>query len=179
MTLRRTLVAERGINDSNYTTQQLRDGKYWMCPYYSAWNRLIRSDSPVDTRWLRFSCFREWMVKKKWEGKVLDRWLYGDGNMYGPEVCCFLDRVSSQIANGLNAKETMGIDTSHGMTISNPYRVTVVGSHLGYFPDRDEARAAWCKAAVAEFKRRNTNRAHREAVDRLYDRTTSVSDRCR
>jgi hypothetical protein len=114
------------------------------------------------------------MVRRKWQDKVLDKWLYGDGTTYGPDKCCFLDRRSSVLVHGMNVESNMGVDMPHGETLTRPYRVTF-RKHVGYFQTHEQAREAWCGLARSEFRQLNTNRAHREAVDRLYAKVKTVS----
>jgi len=172
---RRSLVAGVGINDADYVTQRRIDGRHWMCPVFAAWKRMINSGHAVHADWFRFSNFRHWMVRRKWQGKVLDRWLYGDGITYSPEHCCFLDRQSSTLAHGMNEHSDMGVDRPHGETLTRPYRVTF-RKHIGYYQTYEQAREVWCNLARAEFKRLNSNRAHREAVDHLYAKIKTLSE---
>jgi hypothetical protein len=162
------IVAGRGINDADYVVQKSVDSKSWQCPYYTAWCRMLRTLEPVDHKWLKFSGFKKWMVKQKWEGMLLDRWLYGDGELFSPETCCFIDRYSSNLAKGLRSSKPVGIDSPHGMGAQNPYRVSMHGNHIGYFKTLRGARKAWCDVARDRLKKRLTNRKHKEAADRLY-----------
>lgn len=162
------VVAGRGINDADYTVQKIKDGRYWHCPFYTAWTRMLRSKSPVSAEWIKFSQFRRWMSVRKWEGKLLDRWLYGDGDTYAPDKCCFIDRYCSNLAKGLRSGKTVGIDSPHGMDCTNPYRVSLHGDHIGYFPTLRDARKAWCDEARTRLRKRISNKKHRDAVEKLY-----------
>jgi hypothetical protein len=170
------LVARRGINDADYATQCIKDNSYWRCPFYTAWVRMLRTGDPISEEWLKFTNFRRWMVRQKWEGKMLDRWLLGDGSGYSADNCCFLDRPCSNIARGLrfpNIKR--GIDQPSG----DSYRVTVAGKHIGYYSTLEQARAVWRKLALAEIKRKNPSTKIRKAADDLYANTQGLSARSR
>lgn len=110
-----------GINDADYRvnilTSRVVNGKrvrevLFRCPFYSRWVEMLRrcyseierKRSPtyagciVCEEWLTFSNFKAWMEKQDWEGKQLDKDIIGDGKLYSPETCCFVDsKVNSFI----------------------------------------------------------------------------------
>ena len=105
------LIYGVGINDSDYPIRRSKhiDGKLvysWVCPYYQTWlNMLSRcygtnknvytpsySGVSVCEEWLKFSEFKSWMEKQEWEGKELDKDLFGDGLLYKSENCCFISK---------------------------------------------------------------------------------------
>ena len=167
-----------GINDADYATQTVKDGKYCTCPYYSAWRRMLASGIPVCDEWLRFSAFRRWMRRQKWEKKALDRWLKGNGQLYSPETCCFLDRQATNLCKSFRLAEDIGIDKPGAPNLlSKPYRAVVCSKHIGYFATLKEARKAWREAALVELKKRLRSPKLREAADRLYAQTKTLSNR--
>ena len=98
-----------GINDADYKvalskTVQGKSKQYWVCPYYRRWKDMLKrcysktfhksrptyTDVVVCKEWQTFSNFREWMVRQDWEGKQLDKDIFGDGKVYNPESCIFI-----------------------------------------------------------------------------------------
>jgi len=101
-----------GVNDSDYITNPVVDGKKIMCPFYSTWASMMtrcysekyhRSCSTyigctVTEEWYSFMNFRSWMIKQDWKGKQLDKDILIPGNKtYSPNACFF---VTSEV-NGL------------------------------------------------------------------------------
>lgn len=100
---RKKKVLGVGINDADYLTQSRHSGK---CPYYETWSAMLTRCFSEDWKekhpsylgvtaceeWLTFSNFKAWMETQDWEGKQLDKDLLGDGKLYSPETCCFLER---------------------------------------------------------------------------------------
>lgn len=138
----RSLVAGRGINDSNYTTQAKTGGRVQFCSYFTAWCRIMRSNAPVDPAWLRFSQFSAWMQKQDWEGKQIDRHLFGEGNLYGPDTCCYLSKEVANAVRALKCDQSRGIDKPLSNDAAKPYRAVLNGKHIGYFDSEDAARFA-------------------------------------
>lgn len=68
----------------------------------------------VCEEWLIFSNFNRWMETKDWEGKHLDKDLLGDGTLYSPETCCFIDPVlNSFLAENPVGRYKMGVNKSY------------------------------------------------------------------
>lgn len=95
------LVCGVGINDSEYPTSLfgVEEGSrklLWRCPYYTTWHNMISRvysghkncsayhDVVVCEEWLLFSNFKSWMETQDWEGKELDKDIFGDGKLYSP-----------------------------------------------------------------------------------------------
>lgn len=106
------LVCGFGINDADYVVQRkYRDSngkrKTDYCPYYRKWQNMVErcysnrcgystySKTFVCEEWKYFSNFKSWMETKDWEGKYLDKDLLGDGTLYSPETCCFIDNQTN------------------------------------------------------------------------------------
>ena len=138
----RTLVAGRGINDSEYPTQARMLGRVYHCPYFTAWCRMMRSKDPVSPAWLRFSVFAKWMHNQDWHNRQIDRYLFGDGKLYGPETCCFLSKDIASAVRSLRLDLKKGIDQPLGLSASKPFRAVVNGRHVGYFESRGAAQRA-------------------------------------
>lgn len=101
----RGLVFGIGINDADYITKQIINGKEVRCPYYRRWVNMLKrcysTSSKKDIRaydgctvcdeWLTFSNFKDWMAKHDWDGKELDKDIARYGNkVYSPETCIFV-----------------------------------------------------------------------------------------
>ena len=104
----RTLVSGYGINDSDYQTKIIINGKRVECPVYRKWHSMLNrcySDkyqaryptyigATVCKDWMTFSVFKDWMEKQDWQGKELDKDIIVAGNrMYSPDTCCFVPRA--------------------------------------------------------------------------------------
>lgn len=121
-----------GINDAGYDTQV--EGKH--CPFYLKWKTMLLrvykkpydcyKDTEVCDEWLKFSNFKAWMEAQDWKGKVLDKDLLGDGNLYSPETCCFIGpKINSFLASEKKqGKYLRGVSKSYNRYFSrcsNPF----------------------------------------------------------
>lgn len=100
------LVYGWGVNDAGYTVRAAIDGKRIFCPYYMVWSSMIRrcyceafhenqptyKDCKISPDWKYFCSFHSWMERQNWGGKELDKDLIGDGKLYSPKTCCFVER---------------------------------------------------------------------------------------
>jgi hypothetical protein len=164
-----TIVLGRGINDADYKTQLRGETGNWRCPYYTAWCRMLATKDPICDDWLVFSRFKRWMASQTWEGRFLDRLLLGDGKLYMPKRCCFLDRATYKIVRDIKLGRKGGIDTPRGTRIAKPFRVTCNGRHIGYYPTLKLAEVAWAKARKIFLlqKSRDYHGAVRVELERL------------
>lgn len=101
---KRSLVVGVGINDADYMVMDRKTG--WLCPFYRKWSSMLRRCYSKKTHkfqptyigtvvcedWKLFSNFRRWMVEQDWVDKELDKDLLGDGNLYSPDTCCFINK---------------------------------------------------------------------------------------
>lgn len=157
-------VAGVGINDADYHVTSYVDGHQLMCPFYNAWNAMIKrcysrvhqSRSPtyagceVCNEWHTFSAFKAWMEKQDWAGKELDKDILVPGNkIYGPEFCVFVDAVTNSFmidsgASRGNCPVGASFHKKSGRYsgyCNNPF--TRKKEHLGLFDTPQEAHAAW------------------------------------
>lgn len=161
----RKLICGVGINDADYITNTVVNGRREYCPYYMTWrSMLVRCYSDknhkrkptycgcsVSTEWLTFSIFKQWMKLHKWEGKALDKDVIKPNNkLYSPDTCVFISVAINNILN--NHKAGRG-DYPQGVNLyrrSNKFRAQIsVASkriHLGIFDTPEEASAAYIKA---------------------------------
>lgn len=169
-----------GINDADYVVQIKEtvgyvDGKQkrkiiWTCPFYQKWaSMLSRCYSPrvqklqpsyggvtVCDEWLTFSNFKAWMEKQDWEGKVLDKDLIGDSQLYSEDTCLFIsNRVNSFIGENM-VGEFPGTSVKFNDGRVNCVVSQICGAdgklHLGVFPSQLQAHRAWQKEKINQAK---------------------------
>ena len=98
------LVCGVGVNDADYITQPIIDGKRVRCPAYDAWKGILtrcysakhhrRRPTYIGVKvceeWLGFMAFRKWWVENHVDGWQLDKDLLSDNRIYSPETCIFV-----------------------------------------------------------------------------------------
>jgi hypothetical protein len=157
-----------GVNDADYAVQPSGpDGKRRTCPYYRAWNNMLRRaycqklhailptyiGVTVCEEWHSFMAFRAWMMTQDWEGKQLDKDIIVPGNkVYSPATCAF---VSSQInvlltdSAAARGEWPVGVDWNRH---AKKFRAQIAEGgkrrSLGYFTTPEAAHLAWRKAKV-------------------------------
>lgn len=165
------------MNDADYqvhtkvvTTIDGKEKTTWVpCPIYRTWlNMLSRCYNPktdktyegcsVDPSWLKFSCFRAWVVTQDWAGKQLDKDILVEGNkLYSPETCVFveahvntflLERQNSNTGLPLGVHISIGDSPKFLATISDKCKKR----HLGSYNTPKEAHKAWCRAKLEAAK---------------------------
>ncbi len=156
-----------GVNDADY--EVYLDGK--PCPYYKRWADMLRrcyvaakseklayKDCSVCTEWLTFSNFKSWMQTQDWVGKELDKDLLGDGKLYSPDTCCFIEHslnkfIACDYARTKTSGLPLGVRKSGGgyrvrADCWNPITRIQWRSEPTYCPE--EAHLAW-KTKKHEF----------------------------
>lgn len=153
-----------GTVDVNYVLEpsKLVDGKRvrQVCPYYSRWKNMLRrcyhkksmwatyNKTIVCQEWLFFSNFKSWMEKQDWEGKELDKDIMGDGKIYSPAVCKFVDKEINAFileSNAIRGKEPLGVHFNKREQIYEAYGSSDGRKkHLGRYKNQDDAHLAWC-----------------------------------
>ena len=126
-------------------------------------NRLIKNPSYKDVEvcdeWRLLSNFKSWMEKQDWEGKELDKDLIGDGKIYSPDNCIFIDhwlntfigdKRPSNIESGMIGVAVTG--NKYRAQCSNPFGKTAYErrGYIGLFDTIEEAHLAW-KAKKHEY----------------------------
>jgi hypothetical protein len=106
---KRKIICDFGINDSNYITNPIINGKRTLCPFYSVWVNMIRrcygkgsnlcyENVYVDEEWKYFSIFKSWMEKQDWEKKCLDKDILYPGNkIYCYKKCIFVSQKVNKL----------------------------------------------------------------------------------
>lgn len=159
----RRLVHGFGINDADYVVNPTVNGRIVRCPYYDRWQSMLgrctkhswhRHPTYVGCRvcssWLRFSRFKDWMLKQPWESKFIDKDLLGNGKLYSPKTCIFVCRAVNNFMNDHRSVRGLwptGVDKPCKYFRA---RVNKAGklTHLGYFDTPEEAHQAWRKAKL-------------------------------
>ncbi|MNQ56358.1 hypothetical protein D3C85_704790 [compost metagenome] len=113
--------------------------------YGSAYN------SVVCEEWHLFSNFKAWMEQQDWEGKELDKDLIGDGTLYSPETCLFVDPDLNKFlldSRKSRGRLLVGVDFCKN---AGYYRARCsyfgTSTYLGIFNTELDAHLAW-----VEFK---------------------------
>ena len=160
------LVHGVGINDADYPTQPMINGKQVICPYYVAWKAMLDrcysgkcqqrqptyKECSVCPDWIYFMNFRKWMQKQDWWGKQLDKDLLIEGNkVYSPTTCVFVDQTTNKFTNDhrrCRGDYPLGVcfhkhNGKFTARCCNPFSKKREG--LGYFHCPNEAHLAWKK----------------------------------
>lgn len=171
----RKLIQGVGINDAPYSIKRTEKvgEKYitvWECPFYKVWRGMLKRCYSVKflikhpwysnvrpcEEWLTFSNFRTWMEQQDWEGKDLDKDLFGDGYTYSPECCIFLDpRLNTFIACSKRGTNPLGAfwhkgNQKYQVMVSDYDRKSVT---LGYVGDPMQAHKMWLGAKIETMKK--------------------------
>jgi len=171
---RRKLIHGVGVNDAPYNVYYVsQDGKRYQCPYYRTWVALLTRcfseqslthrptylGSTVESSWLLFSNFREWMIKQNWEGKALDKDILGKGQKhYGPNTCLFISKELNNLLTSRNNKRgDYPVGVSRVVIKENIYYVAkcrMFGKKvlIGYFKTPHEAATAYNNAKLSHIK---------------------------
>ncbi len=168
------LVYGVGINDADYKVQHKVEvtqvnGKrkqkvLWTCPFYSVWKGILercyskRKQSlhptyigcSVYEDWLRFSSFREWMIKQEWEGKHIDKdILYLGNKIYSPATCVMVEPLTNRFIldrTSLRGAYPIGVSLNKNNNkfiaqCNDPFKKD--RGYLGTFCTVEEAHQAW------------------------------------
>jgi hypothetical protein len=158
------LICGVGINDADYNTQFIINGKTKCCNFYSIWSSMIRRcyskykqetdpsyiGCKVHSEWLTFSNFKSWMIKQDWQGKAIDKDILVQGNkVYSPSTCIF---VTTSINNLLITHKSRKRQYPIGVFFiksTGRYRSSCQfygkTKFLGYYDTPEEAHEAYKK----------------------------------
>jgi hypothetical protein len=140
------------------------------CPFYGTWKHMVQrchsrnyqKKNPaykgvtICEEWKSFWAFKEWMQKKDWEGKQLDKDILIPGNKeYSPDACLFVKRhINSQKVNDPRKylddhPYPQGVQLAKRKNGPDKYvaRITRDGKneHIETFSTVDAASSAYCK----------------------------------
>lgn len=163
----RRKVLSIGINDADYITGIVVNGKAITCPYYLRWrNMIIRCYSKtfrsrnrtynkcyVCDDWLIFSAFKSWMIKQKWSDKHLDKDCIIPGNkIYSPDFCSFIDSETNMLltdSGRSRGKYKIGVSFhKRDKVFQSNVRVLNKLNYLGSYETEKQASDAYIKAKV-------------------------------
>jgi hypothetical protein len=160
------LVYGAGLNDANYTLRTTIGGKIVRCPFYVAWQNMLKRCYSKKTQekrptyigcsvcedWLVFSNFKTWMERQSWQGKELDKDIIKSGNkIYSAEFCVFVNSVTNSFLLDCRASRgdwPLGVywqkkAGKYRTRCCNPF--TKKQEHLGYFDCPNLAHETWKK----------------------------------
>ena len=153
-----------GLNDADYATNPVINGKQIQCPAYRAWRSMVSrgysavyhnkrptyTDVKVCDGWLVFSNFREWWVEHHIDGYQLDKDLLVPNNtIYSPGTCAYVPRWLNLFIIDSGASRGQHKIGVHLCKRNNLYSAKCNGSKiksrswLGYFNTENEAHTAW------------------------------------
>lgn len=160
MARKRGLIFGVGVNDADYATQQKVSKVVSVCPYYRKWSNMLercyskayQSKQPtyigccVCAEWLTFSNFKSWMEAQDWQGKEIDKDIVGNGKLYSPENCVFVEKRVNVLFGAQNRFYRTGVAGLHFNKRENKYQVRVASMQVGYFSVKADAEDALLKA---------------------------------
>lgn len=171
----RKLIYSVGINDANYLTNPVVDGKKIMCPYYQKWQNMIERCYSVKLQerhptyrgctvckeWLLFSNFKAWMITQRWWGMQLDKDIKINGNkIYSPKTCLFIPRDLNTLLVTCSARRgdyPLGVSLSCGAKRTKAFtaHISYQGKlkFLGYFLTSKEASTAYLKERAKKIQK--------------------------
>ena len=149
------------VNDANYVVKPI-DGP--VCSFYKTWKSMIErcysekyherkpsyKDCCVCKEWLIFSNFKTWMKMQDWSNKHLDKDILGNGKLYSPETCCFIEPWLNTLLNTQSNRRgnlPIGV-TKHRNKFTA--HISIRGKHIyiGMFVSADEAHDAYMVTKV-------------------------------
>ena len=163
----RAFVYGVGINDSEYMTSPVVDGKRIFCPFYVKWKSMIQRcydpkelnrnpcyiDCYVCDEWLLFSNFKRWMKTQEWKGLSLDKDILKQGNkVYSPAFCIFVTQAINNLLCDSKARRgefPLGVSLHKAV---NKYMARVGDEVVGYFTDVDSAFNAYKAAKYKKIR---------------------------
>lgn len=168
---RRKLVLGVGVNDANYTTQPVINGKPYKCPYYTRWVHMLKRcystkyqekqptyiGCTVCDDWLIFSKFKSWMIKQDWKGRELDKDLLVQGNkIYAPQFCLFVTSFINSLFGDCGSRSGLYPTGVYFDKVNNKFKAQLsiggTNKNLGRYQSKEQARTVYLKAKYALIK---------------------------
>ena len=105
----------------------------------------------VCSEWLRFTTFKKWMEKQKWEGMQLDKDILIQGNkVYSPKACLFIPLKINII---FKTKPKSSNSLPQGVSkLNGKFRCWHNKKHLGMFNTADLAFEAYKSSKYSLIK---------------------------
>ena len=157
-----------GINDADYMTGRLVNGKNHICPYYRKWSDMIQRcyDPKLHKKrpsyigcepspeWMYFSNFKKWMKDQKWHGLELDKDIKFIGNkIYSADTCLFITREVNLLFNTHAARgKALPVGVNFLKTTNNYQSRCSYKGKLKYLGVYKTPEAAYC--AYKSFKKK-------------------------
>ena len=160
----RKKILEVGINDADYKTTIVIDGKKIKCKIYYRWIRILERcysekrhekyptyrDCSMCDEWLTFSNFKKWMEIQNYHDLEIDKDLKVPNNkVYSPENCLLVSRKINKLITNIKSKRNgylVGVtfvkDKGKFRAFFNDNGKT---THIGYFCSEIEGHNAWRK----------------------------------
>ena len=162
-----------GMNDADYTTTPMVNGKQIVDPAYRAWASMLQraydpkfhatyptySDVTVCKEWHSFSAFRAWWLANYCEGWHLDKDLLAPWNKeYAPYSCIYVPQWLNKFATdsgALRGELPIGVYLCKQTgKYKSQCRNTITGKRhpIGSFTTPEAAHEAWldCKLDLAD-----------------------------
>lgn len=169
----RRLAYGVGINDADYITQPIINGKKLVCPIYRKWHSMLArcySNSVLSIRptyegctvcseWFVFSRFSKWYEENYIEGFDLDKDIKIKGNkIYSPDACLFvpvaINALFTGIAMGKDRKKVGAKKNSKNDGYQANISIDGKNNHLGYFNTPEQASVAYVIGKNKEIMRK-------------------------
>lgn len=167
-----------GVNDSDYITSPVINGKQIPCPIYNCWKAMLTrcyskkdrdrrsayAGCEVHESWHIFSSFRGWYLDNYENGLSLDKdILVFENKVYSPYSCAYVPRFLNNLfrssPSGLHGNGLpMGVSAPEKMKESpRPYMSCIKtrnsnSKHLGHFETSHEAHKAWQVEKIEAIK---------------------------
>jgi len=167
---KRSLVYGIGINDSDYITKPMINGKQVTCAFYKTWQLMLQrcysekfhkkyptyKDCTTAPEWHSFMAFKSWMIERDYEGKEIDKDLLVIGNkIYSPEACIFVSKQVNYLMGSCAAKRGLlpqGVSFDRGRYLAR-VRIKGTETRVGRYSTIPEAEASYVKAKSANIIR--------------------------
>lgn len=169
----RKKIQNLAINDADYLTSPIIDGRLVLCPAYNTWKKIVercngdafKKKNPtyegvrLNDSWVLFSTFREWWLANYRDGFQIDKDLINPKSReYGPESCIYVPSWLNKFVNNRKASRglyPLGVERQaktgrYKARCGDPINGGYV--YLGYFDNPADAHHAWlkCKMGLAE-----------------------------
>lgn len=188
------LVYGFGVNDSDFCTQPVINGKQVMCKEYSDWKHMIKrayskkyqSKRPtyvgvsVCDEWRSFMAFRDWWLENHVDGWELDKDILTDNREYSPENCIYVPSWLNSFVTNRSCRSHLPVGVDIHRSRSS-YRArcyntkTCKQEDLGRFKDEVSAHEAWRNRKIEIAKQM---KEEMDAIDvRIFCRIVEIINR--